>query len=84
MFEQETKELDLTSTPYTYNAILAYAADKGWGMPQGFPTREQLNSGIDLLRYRGELAEIRFQPLAPLPEWAVLPPGFLDAPAGST
>ena len=94
MLNLDSEYLSEDAAPYTYNAILAYAADKGWGVrgmrlmsqdsPEGPPTRQQVLSGIDLLQFNPSLTEVRFRLPDPPPDWLVLPPGFLTGLTGST
>ena len=64
--------------PYTWNAVLAYAASIGWGLQQGL-TEAQYMVGQDLFRYSTALKNpgfIRGGPIT-LPAWMALPAGFI-------
>ena len=61
--------------PTSWNAILAYVADKGWGLKQNLSPPEY-QDGVNLLKFvGGPLINIPFQRVGPgtLPDWMTLP-----------
>lgn len=82
MLQLSAPELTRRPAPYTWNAVLAYAASIGWGIQQGL-TQAQYIAGQELFRYSTALLNppfIRGGPIT-LPARMGLPGGFF---AGST
>ena len=71
-------ELSENPAPYTWNAILAYAATLGWGLREGL-TPEEYYSGRDLFRYTQALINVPFIRGVPLTlsDWYALPPEII-------
>lgn len=76
MLRLPANELSRRPAPYTWNAVLAYAASIGWGLQQGL-TQAQYIAGQELFRYSTALKNppiIRGGPIS-LPAWMGLPAG---------
>lgn len=79
MLGQTEDQLSGRPAPYVWNAVLAYAASKGWGLQQDL-TQAQYVAGQALLRYRTALINVPFIRGGPitLPNWMLLP-AFITA-----
>ena len=79
MLGQTKEQLSGRPAPYTWNAILAYAASQGWGLQQDL-TQAQYVAGQALLRYTTALINVPFVREGPikLPNWMLLP-AFITA-----
>ena len=76
----EAAELATHPAPYTWMAVLLYAADFGWAIDPRL-TVEQYETGVNLLTYD---ANIRTYPMQVIPEPAGAQlPGAVDAPGGN-
>ena len=80
MYYMGAAELATHPAPYTWMAVLLYAADFGWGLNPRLPA-EQYDTGVNLWAYD---PTIRIYPMQPFPEpvGAQLP-GAVDAPGGN-
>lgn len=79
MLGQTGDQLSGRPAPYSWIAILAYAANKGWGLQQDL-TQAQYVAGQALFRYTSALIDVPFIRGGPitLPNWMLLP-AFLNA-----
>lgn len=79
MLGRTEDQLFRTPAPYTWNAVLAYAASKGWGLQQHL-SQAQYIAGEALFRYTSALINVPFIQGGPitLPNWMLLP-AFITA-----
>lgn len=73
-------ELATHPAPYTWMAVLSYAADLGWGINPSL-TPERYETGVNLWGYNPNIRSFGMHPIA-LPVGAQLP-GNVDAPGGN-
>lgn len=59
MMGESTANLEALPGAYAWNAVLAYAADQGWGIQQDLTTA-QYAAGTDLFRYQTALRNVPF------------------------
>ena len=78
MLRLPARQLSRQPAPYTWNAVLAYAASIGWGLRAGL-TMPQYIAGQGLFQYSEALINIPFARGGPitLPGPMQLPPGFV-------
>ena len=80
MYNMDEAELANHPAPYTWIAVLLYAADYGWGLnPQ--LTAEEYETGVNLWQYDARLTTFQMQPYQE-PVGGQLPAN-VDAPGGS-
>lgn len=74
MLGQSADNLLWKPAPYSWNAVLAYAASKGWGLQEDLTTPQYV-AGEALFRYRSALLNVPFIRGGPitLPNWVILP-----------
>lgn len=80
MYEMSAAELATHPAPYTWMAVLLYAADLGWGLNPEL-TEEQYATGVNLWLYDARIMSYQMQPL-PEPAGAQLP-GVVNGPGGN-
>lgn len=73
MLGKDIEQLALHPAPYTWNGILAYLADLGWGIQYGLEDAEYI-AGQNLFRDQPVLEDVPFRRGGPF----VLPPNWLN------
>ena len=74
ILNENYEHIGSTPAPYVWNAVLAYAADLGWGLDRGL-SHEQYVAGQNLFRDTPALINVPFARGGPirLPLWMLLP-----------